>query len=56
MCGYILNHLVHFHENWYESNAIQGDLDALIFIPIASTILKWLRSKFQMKLKEVKLQ
>jgi hypothetical protein len=29
----------------------QGNLDAIIFIPIVSTFLKWLRFKFQMKLK-----
>jgi hypothetical protein len=51
MCGYLLNHLVDFHEIWYGCDAIQGDLDAITFIPIVPTILKWLRFKFQMKLK-----
>jgi len=37
--------LVDFHEIWYGGNAIQGDLDAVIFNPISSTILKWLRFK-----------
>jgi hypothetical protein len=32
-----------FYEIWYGGNAIQGDLDAVIFNPICSTILKWLR-------------
>jgi hypothetical protein len=27
--------LVEFHEIWYGGNAIQGDLDAVIFNPIA---------------------
>jgi hypothetical protein len=30
-----------------EGDAIQRDLDAIIYNPIASTILKWLRFKFQ---------
>jgi hypothetical protein len=34
-----------FHEIWYGDNAIQGDLDAIIFNPIASIILKLLRFK-----------
>jgi hypothetical protein len=38
--------LVDFHEIWLGGNAIQGDLDAVIFSPIPSTILKWLRFKF----------
>jgi hypothetical protein len=50
MCGYLLNHLVHFHEIWYGGDAIKGDHNAIIFIPIVSTILKWSRFKFQMKL------
>jgi hypothetical protein len=33
------------HEIWYGGNAIQGDLDAVTFNPISSTILKWLRVK-----------
>jgi hypothetical protein len=40
-----------FHEIRYGGNAIQGDLDAIIFIPVVSAILKWLRLKFQMMLK-----
>jgi hypothetical protein len=38
--------LIDFHEIWYGGNAIQGDLDANIFTPIASIILKILRLKF----------
>jgi hypothetical protein len=38
-----LNCLVDFHEIWYGGNAIQGDLDAIIFNPIDSVILKLLR-------------
>jgi hypothetical protein len=34
-----------FHEIWYRGDAIQGDLDAMIFNPIASIILKLLRFK-----------
>jgi hypothetical protein len=37
--------LVDFHEIWYGGNAIQGGLNAIIFNPMASTILKWLRFK-----------
>jgi hypothetical protein len=37
-----LNRLVDFHENWYGGNAIQRDLGAIIFNPIASIILKLL--------------
>jgi hypothetical protein len=37
--------LVDFHEIWYGGNAIQGDLDAIIVIPIASIILKLLGFK-----------
>jgi hypothetical protein len=41
-----LNRLVDFHEIWYGGNAIQGDLEAMVFNPIpSSTILKWLRFK-----------
>jgi hypothetical protein len=36
---------VDFREIWGEGAAIQGDLDAVIFNPISSTILKWLRLK-----------
>jgi hypothetical protein len=35
--------MVEFHESWYGGNVIQGDLDAIIFNPIASIILKLLR-------------
>jgi hypothetical protein len=35
--------LVDFYEILYVDDAIEGDLDAIIFNPIASTILKWLR-------------
>jgi hypothetical protein len=34
------------HDIGQEDDAIQGDLDAIIFNPIASTILKWLGFKF----------
>jgi hypothetical protein len=34
---------VEFHEIWYGGNAIQGNLDAIIFNPIASIVLKLLR-------------
>jgi prolipoprotein diacylglyceryltransferase len=47
----LLTHLLDFHEIWYGGNAIQGDLDVIIFIPIVSIILQWSRFKFQMKLK-----
>jgi hypothetical protein len=40
-----LNRLVDFHEIWYGGNAIQAELGAIIFNPISSTILKWLRYK-----------
>jgi hypothetical protein len=34
---------VDVREIWYSGAAIQGDHDAVIFNPISSTILKWLR-------------
>jgi hypothetical protein len=34
-----------FHEIWYGGNAIQGDLDAIKFNPIASITLKLLSFK-----------
>jgi hypothetical protein len=37
--------VVDFHEIWYGDNAIQGGLNAVIFNPISSNILKWLRFK-----------
>jgi hypothetical protein len=37
--------LVDFHEIWNGGNAIQGDLEAIIFNPIALIILKLLRFK-----------
>jgi hypothetical protein len=40
-----LNSLVDIHEIWKADDAIQEDLDVIIFNPIASTILKWLRFK-----------
>jgi hypothetical protein len=46
--GYPLTRLVDLHEIWRRGNAIQGDLEAIIFNPIASTILKWLRFKLVM--------
>jgi hypothetical protein len=30
---------------WQKDNAIQGDLEAVIFNPIPSTILKWFKFK-----------
>jgi hypothetical protein len=39
--------LVDYHEIWYGGNVIQGDLNAIIFSPLASTLLKWLRFKFK---------
>jgi hypothetical protein len=38
--------LIDFHEICCGGDAIQGDLDAKIFNPIASIILKFLRLKF----------
>jgi hypothetical protein len=38
-----LNCLVDFHGIWYECDAVQGDLDAIIYNPMASIILKWPR-------------
>jgi hypothetical protein len=35
--------LVDFLDIWYGGNAIQVDLEAIIFNPISLTILKWLR-------------
>jgi hypothetical protein len=35
--------LVDIHDIWEAGDAIQGDLDAIIFNPIASAILKLLR-------------
>jgi hypothetical protein len=39
--------LVDLYDIWYGGDAIQGDLDVIIFNSIASIILKWLRFKFQ---------
>jgi hypothetical protein len=36
-----------FHEIQYAGLPIEEDLGAIIFNPIASTILKWLRFKLQ---------
>jgi hypothetical protein len=41
-----LNRLVYFHETGY-GGPIQWDIQEVIFNPIASTILKWFRFKFQ---------
>jgi hypothetical protein len=38
--------LVGFHEIWHGDNDIQGDLDAIVFNPIALNILKLLRFNF----------
>jgi hypothetical protein len=35
----LLNRSVDFHEIWYGGNAIQGDLDAVMFNPTASIVL-----------------
>jgi hypothetical protein len=35
------------NEIWYGGDNIQGALNAIIFNPVASTILKWLRFKFK---------
>jgi hypothetical protein len=35
-----VKHLVDFHGIWYGGDVIQGDLDAVIFNPIALIILK----------------
>jgi hypothetical protein len=43
-----MNRLVDLDESLYGGDVIEGDLDALIFNPIVSTILKWLRFKFSM--------
>jgi hypothetical protein len=40
-----LNRLVDFHGIWHRGNAIQGDLDAVIFNPISLITLKLLRLK-----------
>jgi hypothetical protein len=39
----LLNRLVDFQEIWYGRDDIEGDHDAIIFNPTASTVLKWLR-------------
>jgi hypothetical protein len=38
--------LVDIHETCQRGDAIQGDFDVMIFNPIASTILKWLKFEF----------
>jgi hypothetical protein len=38
--------IVNFYEMWYRDNSIQGYLDAIIIIPIASITLKLLRFRF----------
>jgi hypothetical protein len=40
-----LNRLVDFNEIWYTVNAIQGDLDSIVFNPLSSANLKWFRLK-----------
>jgi hypothetical protein len=42
----ILNRLIDFHEIWSGGNAIQGDFNALIFNPVPSIILIWLKFRF----------
>jgi hypothetical protein len=44
----ILNQLVEFHEIQQEGHSTEGDLDPVIFTPIASTILSWMRFKLLM--------
>jgi hypothetical protein len=41
----VLNRLVDFHEIWWGGDVIQGNLGVIIFNPVASTTLKWLRFK-----------
>jgi hypothetical protein len=41
--------MVDFHEIWYGDNAIQGDLGAIIFNPISSTVWKWLKLKLNLQ-------
>jgi hypothetical protein len=36
-----LNRLINVHDIWSGGDAIQGDLDAILFNPICSSILKW---------------
>jgi hypothetical protein len=36
-----LNQLVDFHETQQRGHAVEGDLDAIIFNPVASKIPKW---------------
>jgi hypothetical protein len=38
VCSTLLNRLVDFHEIWHRGNAIQGNLNAIIFNPIVKTI------------------
>jgi hypothetical protein len=40
-----LNRSVDFNDIWWGGNAIQVDIDAIIFNPISSTILKCLKFK-----------
>jgi hypothetical protein len=42
----ILNRFVDFHEIWYGSNAIHGEVDAIILNSTASVTLKLFRFKF----------
>jgi hypothetical protein len=37
--------LVDLHDIWQAGGTIQGDLHVIIFNPISSTVLKWLRFK-----------
>jgi hypothetical protein len=46
-----------FYEIQYAGNAIEGDLDAIIFNPAASSVPKWRTSNFEVdaKLAPVKI-
>jgi hypothetical protein len=37
----LLSQSVDFYEIWYRGHAIEGDLNAIISIPVASAIPKW---------------
>jgi hypothetical protein len=48
-----MNQLVDLDESLYGGDVIEGDLDAIIFNPIVSTILKWLRFKIPMWMQSI---
>jgi prolipoprotein diacylglyceryltransferase len=39
--------LVNLHDIWKGGDSIQGGVNVIIFNPITSNVLKWLRFKFQ---------